>query len=319
MNNHAGNIQEIDEANFKWLAGFLDADGYLGMTYNSKYKDPSKLFSPEVVFYNNNLLIVDKIVELLEKYDIYFYRYDRSNGVVDVHIRRLPQILKLLQYVGPYLIGKREPSYYLQELCIYRLQTSRCREDYNIILYNSYLAFTRTISSRVKNHSQFDSYGSLLFDNSFVNDLDYNNMLPWIAGFLDGDGSFSISKLKRGKNRHLVHYYPVVNFTTGSQNVSKFVKTMLQQLDLNFKLDVRKRAVGLPWEEYVVESFDGCRLICGLVLPYIIGKKRQAKVLWEFCNNKLLGWKHQNLSNFRTEMLHLNSLYKSSETICENS
>jgi hypothetical protein len=111
------------------------------------------------------------------------------------------------------------------------------------------------------------------------------NELGWLAGIADGEGSFYISKgkLKSGNAPHFRISFAVSNT---NELIMKGVKRIVSDLlgrekrYIPIKISGNQKAT---WNLQITR-FDDLKIFCEAILPYLEGKKEQAKTMIEYCN-----------------------------------
>lgn len=108
MKEKIGNPQAT-QLELAWLAGIVDGEGSFTMSY-SKNK---KAFTPKIAIANTDEKIISKAVTILDTIECFMYVNNKTQGhlgkkpVWYIQIERFKNIRKFLEYMLPYLIGKK--------------------------------------------------------------------------------------------------------------------------------------------------------------------------------------------------------------------
>lgn len=303
MGNYAGNfnIEDVD-----WLSGLIDADGSVNLSKNKTKRNIS--LQPKVTIYNSNDDIITHTHIVLSKFSINHHVYVSDRTRIDggtrnfrklstqLSIRRLGKIVGLADIVLNSMVGKRNQLIALSEFCRYRLD--------------------KIINKGKK--CEYDAY-SLRF-TSIVNDfnvqcnlIDYgfrNNSLYWLAGLADGDGCFTIKKIKRRNGNF--RYKPYISFTTVNQCILNNITEILELYDI--KYSIRKRPKGrkhgrnrrFVGNEIEVENLDACYKLVELLKNKVRGKTFECELLHSFCKSRI----GQNTRPYSMKSVELYELMK---------
>ena len=115
--------------------------------------------------------------------------------------------------------------------------------------------------------------------------------LSWLAGILDGEGSFMIIRSTRnGKYR----YFYRISIANSNKIIINECKLILNSLKIRYccYFQDRRGIKTLKRQTYLIHitNRDGIIKLCSFVFGYLIGKKRLAKRLLYVVTN----WKEQN-------------------------
>jgi len=126
--------------------------------------------------------------------------------------------------------------------------------------------------------------------------------MAYIAGFMDGEGSFLIEK-RVSKRDGTPLYVPVIQVVNTNRNVIDFINKKLGGGKYRYTEDDR------GWKTcYLMKIRQTKKVmaICRMLIPYLIVKKEQAKLLYEFCKAKLQGNinKQEEIYNKLRVMIH---------------
>ena len=123
-----------------WLAGIIDGEGTITLSViNRKNKPP--LVKPKVQIVNTDILIIDKIKEILTKnqYPFWVTEYQATGNWKKryaIEISGMGRIIKFLPYVNEYLVGKKELGEIILQWCLdrYNKRLGYTKEDFETIL-----------------------------------------------------------------------------------------------------------------------------------------------------------------------------------------
>lgn len=142
-----------------WLGGIIDGEGCISFKKNTgkcwKNKSERPLY-PIISISNTDIRMIDKIIEILEKNHIAFYREDRrgkkkNKDSISVCIKGIKRTKRFLDLIIPYLVSKKERAELLLEFCELRSHNHKpytqyekdlCQRVYDLIGRGT-LAFTK--------------------------------------------------------------------------------------------------------------------------------------------------------------------------------
>jgi len=108
--------------------------------------------------------------------------------------------------------------------------------------------------------------------------------LAWLCGFINGDGSVTLSKQKMGRER--VIYTPLLQLTNTDHSLIEDAKEILTSLEIGSYITQKVTKNGIA-KTLVVKGFKRMEVL----LPYLIQelhghKKEQAVLLLEWINSR---------------------------------
>lgn len=113
--------------------------------------------------------------------------------------------------------------------------------------------------------------------------------LAWLAGIIDGEGTIGayFPKDKEGKIKQPVYGIYICNSDIEMVNE---VKNIYQKMDLKFYFNVKKYKEGLfktsvQMYELKLSRRKEIEHLLKLIIPYLIAKKREAKIIYKFLIN----------------------------------
>jgi len=128
-----------------------------------------------------------------------------------------------------------------------------------------------------------------------------NEQLGWMAGIADGEGSFYLSATTDTRNRPVVKY----SFAVGNTNIEIIleVKRIFENLighSVNY-YPVKGRGNRKSSWVIALTSLPDLVVFCNAMMPYLIGKREQAKVMLEFA---AIGKAHGNRWSIRNKQVY---------------
>jgi len=121
--------------------------------------------------------------------------------------------------------------------------------------------------------------------------------LAWLAGFIDGEGSFGFQRLVASRtNRPHKRAYFTPRITVGNTDrpTLTYVLDLLEAYHLpHLVWDRQRRGINLnghakaDFWQVRAEGLKRCARWLPLLLPYLRTKRDQAKVMYEFCEFRL--------------------------------
>jgi hypothetical protein len=129
--------------------------------------------------------------------------------------------------------------------------------------------------------------------------------LAWLGGIIDGEGTFTLRIHGRKKNRLLIS--AVFTITNTDFVITDNIERILRENNIPFWVSERKTQDKNPnWKpakEIVNMGIRRLLKFIPVILPYLVGKKEEAEIVYEFCDRrvKMLG----NRSYYTKEDLEL--------------
>ena len=117
--------QQVTREEIGWLAGIWDGEGTISVRRNNAIGQ----ISPRMHIVNTNMLIIEKVVEILGNLDIRFYIAEKGQGGFEgsnrqcyiIGVQTMLYADKLINILYPYLIGKRVQAKLLKSFLSSRL------------------------------------------------------------------------------------------------------------------------------------------------------------------------------------------------------
>lgn len=142
-----------------WLGGIIDGEGCISFKKNTgkcwKNRNERPLY-PIVSVSNTDIMMINKIIEILERNQIAYYREDRkgrgnNSNSSAIYIKGIKRVKRLLDLIIPYLVNKQHRAKLLYEFCELRSHNHKpyteyekelCQRIYNIMGRGT-IAFTK--------------------------------------------------------------------------------------------------------------------------------------------------------------------------------
>jgi hypothetical protein len=106
--------------------------------------------------------------------------------------------------------------------------------------------------------------------------------LVWLAGFVDGEGSFYVTK--RTRNGH-THFAPAVTVSGTHLETLEFVHSLLSPYGAH--LVNKKGRTSKPCYAVVVCNWEGCLAVSAMLLPFLRTKRAHATKLVEWGRHRV--------------------------------
>jgi len=115
----------------------------------------------------------------------------------------------------------------------------------------------------------------------------------WLAGLIDADGSVGINKHKlKWKDNPWTHFHPIIQICNTNKTLLEYAK-----LIMDHKNRIYKKTVASSTDKHNIQhkkpvyslkvlSISDCEHVLLQILPYLIVKKQQAKLLLDFLSFK---------------------------------
>lgn len=112
--------------------------------------------------------------------------------------------------------------------------------------------------------------------------------LAWLAGFLDAEGSYGVSRAtKNHPHRTSVYYYPIISFSNSDQTTLQHIKTITLANNLNYvPVQIARQGTRNAHWRGTVHGFYRCTLWLNTLMPYIRTKRKRALALLQYCNQR---------------------------------
>lgn len=286
MDNHAGNFNNSD---LKWLGGMVDSDGCVSISMN-KRKNNKIVYTPSITITNSNKYIVETVHDLLNYYSI--NHHIKANGSCkNIVISRPNIIVSFCEMMKDTILVKTSELVLINKFCLNRIDNVRSA---GCNWKACYTDLEKDIASELRflnlNHyKECVEYG--ISENFISNRILNLFSLNWLAGFIDGDGCFTINKMKRLSGGY--QYQPMAHIVTGSPLAKNLISIYLDRYNVNYYL--KKTLSGVKHKnnckskkfEFYIRSLEDCITISNLVKNKLYGKRSVCTKLIAFCNSRL--------------------------------
>ena len=286
MDNHAGNFN-IEE--LRWLGGLIDSDGCVCIS-SSKRRNNKIVYTPSVVITNMNSIIVETVHNIFSNLNI--NHHIKPNGSCkNIVVSRPNIIIKLCALLNDYVIVKGNELDIINSFCGSRVSRvtelgcnwKACYTEYEIALVNELTILNGN------HYKECIEYG---ISENLINDSNLNKFsLSWLAGFIDGDGCFTINKTRRPNGNF--QYQPMIHIVTGSPLAKNIIAIYLDRYNIDYYL--KKELPGKKHKancknkkfEFYVRSLNDCRVLSSLLLDKLHGKNERCGKLIGFCDSRI--------------------------------
>lgn len=115
--------------------------------------------------------------------------------------------------------------------------------------------------------------------------------LAWLAGIVDGEGSIGMKRTKDKRiGRSPMIYQPLIQITNCNFLLLKEVKSILDLLSIKYSFWKRIENRNPKWRDagnISIASYESCINFLEVIIPFLISKKKHAKILLDFCTMRL--------------------------------
>jgi len=108
--------------------------------------------------------------------------------------------------------------------------------------------------------------------------------LAWLCGFINGDGSITLSKQRMGNNR--IIYTPILSITNTDHKLIEESAKVLKEIEVGHYFTTRKTKNGIA-KQLVVKGFKRMKRLLPFIIQYLKGSKlEQAELLLEWIESR---------------------------------
>lgn len=286
--------------NVKWLAGFFDAEGSVSFNYK-----------PNIDIVNTSSRTMFQIKDVLSRMGMELelhYREKPSKSSKkprwDIALRHDDQIKLFIQNVIPYVHGKRFQLELVNEW--YRNPTGDLKKKLqfanqvkNIIVSRPEKVLQKLQSDRL---DIYDDIPVLTDEDSQIITLPVFNDLDYLAGLIDGDGTFNIHHraAKHSKNKR---YTPQILFNNTNKEIVKRYCSVLTNNHLTYHIDfaTRGKTTNRRRWDVVISGVKRSKKVCSLIKEHLETKKDQCDLLLQYCRHRESNPKSYNELGFETK------------------
>lgn len=272
-----------EEILMAYLAGAMDGDGSFSIC-KSMQGDRSPLYYPVIQLSNACEKIIDLLKETFNGRKHVRKPYVAKDGGsrrTNYHwmIQRQPSCLPMLEKIIPYLVLKKERAEHLMKFVLENpFKRGSIRIDQKTLEFreSSYLKMRGFNDERIVTRN--------LTRHHAKKDNDSEVFWSYMAGLMDTDGSFTITKRKSHTNMISPAYSVLIQL--GSVDI-KSINHILE----NFQGGKVRLIKGVNCKtgftyKFVLTNTENVTRFCKKIIPHLILKKRQAEILIDFCENK---------------------------------
>lgn len=283
---------KVTETELAYLAGLWDGEGTFSV---QKLKTG---FGVRAAFCNTNQRLFKRVVKLLDKMTISPYKQIRQRREnwkpsFELSINRQNETCALLQGVLPYLSGKKAVAEIVLKFVNRRLalkgSVSIVRDSRGRIVTskkgNTYTVDDKYEYELIRNLNKKGFYSNELLSSS-IQRLQVTKVdAAYLAGILDGEGSFLIKKKTVDDKIALKPSCVIANCNTVLLN--RCIQ-ILNSLDITYYIRLATRKTGWAAGYNIeVERVRDILRLTKTVLPYLSGKKDIAKILRKFVQSRI--------------------------------
>jgi hypothetical protein len=280
--------QQATPVELAWLAGVIDGEGcFMVARYIRKR---SIRFDPRFLLGNTDVALVnhvDKIMRLI-RVGASISEVHLSGNRKDsfqMQVQRLAYLERLIEAILPYTVGKKDRAVLMLDY-IKRLSSGEAKRQDGEETY---------IAMALANKKGFVIFPERLRDVGITPHqngvhqpaLLEETRLAWLAGFIDGEGSFSITKTRRTTNKGF-RYDPI--FTMGNTDLPLLyhASTTMRDLGMDFHI-AERQPEGNRRFRYAIQvwSKQSLHTLITATLPYLVGKKARAELMGRYLTRLL--------------------------------
>lgn len=266
-----------------WCAGFFEAEG--SASFAAK--------CPTLTVVNTNPLAVATFLSCMLENGIEFSISERSKPSKsskkkrwDLYLQNKDCILYFIDLMDNYIVGKKRQLQLIKEFysddC---LSYNKKYEVYNnrmkfINQTNNIIILDKDILKNKLDNLIYDKYETRDNDNikiplSDINDLDY------LAGIVDGEGTFYMGKRK---NRHRKNYRftPNISLTNTNKKIISKCCSILKYYNIGYHIQTRENRNRVRWD-VSVSGIKRNKILSELLSNRLVIKDRQNKLINQYC------------------------------------
>jgi len=123
--------QQENPSDAPWLGGLWDGEGSIFITHSRESgHHKTSQYSPGLCLTNSNVLILEKVIHILDGIGVTFHMLEKGQGGFagsikqcwKVEVRRFRNCIHLLDYLEPWLVGKRVQAVFMRRFINSRIK-----------------------------------------------------------------------------------------------------------------------------------------------------------------------------------------------------
>lgn len=110
----------------------------------------------------------------------------------------------------------------------------------------------------------------------------------WLAGIIDGEGSISINRSL--SHRTTIVYCARVQVPNTNQLIIDKARSIFDRLGAKGHVEKRQYGNNMRWKICSIITLNSAKdieILLPLIIPYLVGKKRHAEILYRFVHSRL--------------------------------
>lgn len=272
----------MDSIILAYMAGVLDGDGSFGIAKKTQNANPT--YSCVVQLANRSAKVIELFRDMFGGSVLRDKPKMTRSGEIGRSsyrwvITKLSDVEKLLELLIPFLKIKSDRAKYLLSY------VRRFPNPKSLRIGAEVLAEKEKAYVDMRRYNDWTSFNNAISAKLARKNTDDAHFYSYVAGIMDTDGSFSVKKQVKNKGSGLkcARYLPVISMSFTDVRAINYIRE-----NCHFgKLYVPKNnscSNGFHYQFGIYKKSDAASFI-KLILPYLISKRENAKVLLYFCEN----------------------------------
>ncbi len=252
------------EERYAYIAGLIDAEGYLGIRKRAVKKNREN-YRPALVLAMRDRIGLDLMIsEFGGEIKIY-----PSNNTLYYLTYNAIKVNEILEKCGKYLIIHQE-----EMSIIHELQESKFTQSQNSFKPDLHL-YRAELFQKIKKENLNKTFDLSNLNKEWSNINNDSISLAYCAGFIDGEGSFGI--YNRKNNNKIYTHATFAIAATDYRAIEKIAQTLGGHV-LTYEQKENWKAKYL----YLIQSQEKLAAFIPVILPYLQVKKEQAALCYEY-------------------------------------
>lgn len=153
----------------------------------------------------------------------------------------------------------------------------------------------------------------------FGNQQERLYIIGWLIGFVEGEGTLTITKSNKRKNGKY-SLFPSLQISNTDIHLIEFAQINLKKLGIGSYIYHKKGINRADSHTLYCGGYKRLSKLIPIILPYLIAKKRQAELILEYVNNRknLERWQKYSLRDLEIvkeiKMLNIKPKYQCKES-----